>query len=57
LTPEALRPKDAAALLSISVKTLYASPAPYFTIGQGKRRPRRRYFRADLLAWAKGKAA
>lgn len=50
---ELLTSKEAAALLRVSVDTLYAMSVPYLTIGQGRKHPRRRYLRETLLAWAK----
>jgi hypothetical protein len=48
-----LTSKEAAALLRVSVDTLYGMSVPYLTIGHGRKRPRRRYLRETLLQWAK----
>lgn len=45
--------REAAALLKVSIETLHAMAVPYLTIGQGKKRPRRRYLRETLEQWAR----
>lgn len=46
-----LTTREAAALLRVDVDTLYAMPVPYFTVGKGRKHPRRRYLREHILEW------
>ncbi len=48
-----LTSREAAALLHVAVETLLDMPIPYLTIGHGRKRPRRRYLRETIVAWAK----
>jgi hypothetical protein len=50
-----LTSEQAAELLQVNVETLRGLPIPYLTIGHGQKRPRRRYLRETVLAWAKTK--
>lgn len=52
-TAPVLTPREAARLLRVTPATLLRSPAPYFTLGAGRKRPRRLYLRESLLVWAK----
>jgi len=48
-----LTTEQAAELLQVNVETLRGLPIPYLTVGHGQKRPRRRYLRDTVLAWAK----
>jgi len=48
-----LTPQEAAKLLRVSPATLLRLPVPHLTVGEGRKRPRRRYLRDSVLAWAK----
>lgn len=52
-TAPVLTPQEAAKLLRVSPATLLRLPVPYFAVGEGRKRPRRRYVRESVLAWAK----
>jgi hypothetical protein len=52
-TAPILTPRECAALLKVNTATLRRLPVPYLPIGSGSRRPRRRYLRESVLAWAK----
>jgi hypothetical protein len=52
-----LTSSEAARLLHVSVETLFGMAVPYLTIGNGKKRPRRRYLRETLVQWAKEQQA
>jgi hypothetical protein len=48
---------QAAQLLQVSVDTLLQLDVPYFTVGAGRVRPRRRYLASALIEWAKRRQA
>jgi hypothetical protein len=48
---------EAAALLRVSVDTLLTSDVPWFTVGRGRKRPRRLYLQSALIEWARRRQA
>ena len=57
--PEILTSEQAAKLLQVSCDTLLAlkDGPPWFAVGGGRRRPRRRYLRSSLIEWARRRQA
>jgi hypothetical protein len=50
--PILLTPKEAAKALRMSVANLLRLDVPYVAIGEGRKRPRRRYRPETLASWA-----
>jgi len=48
---------EAAKTMAVTVETLHKMPIPYVEVGNGLKRPRRRYRRETLERWAKTKEA